>query len=569
MTFIGRATLTCPVEAVLHGLKFPVVRGSTKRHSLLSAVQYTSIAGRLGALAKIARPGSMYDMSQESRLSVSRKPQSVGAPSPEIERHKTAIRRKDFSLPVKCAMRDGLLGANASFFDFGCGHGEDVELLASEQVKSSGWDPAFRPDEPLAPSEVVNIGYVLNVIEDPVERADSLLRAWGICGNLLVVAARVNGDGRGYSKVKYGDGIVTGIGTFQKYYTQAELKEYLESQLNEEAIPAALGVFYVFKDATMQQDFLARRFRRRSAAPRTTVSEKRFEENRALLEPFMARIAELGRLPEADEYEGYREVFDVFGSAHRAFALIRRVTQIENWDEIRSRRTEDLLVYLALARFRRRPPVSKLPRRLQRDIREFLGSYKRACQRADDLLFTAGDPEAIDQACRDATVGKLLPNALYVHRSSLNRLDPLLRVYEGCARAYLGEIEDANIIKLHRSSGKVSYLAYPKFDRVAHPVLARSVKLSLRSLQLDIYDYTERPNPPILHRKDSFVMEDYPHYRKFLRLTQQEEQFGLLDKTSMIGTRNGWEILLQAHGLTIRGHRVVLQNPASDANDQQ
>lgn len=434
-------------------------------------------------------------------------------------------------------------------------------MLAPRQVTASGWDPAFRPHEACTPAEVVNLGYVLNVIEDTEERAQVLASAWGLATRLLAVAARVNLEGRGYSKVEFGDGIVTGIGTFQKYFTQAELKEYLESQLNEEAIPAAIGVFYVFKDAAMQQEFLSRRYQRRSAAPRPSVSEKRFEDNRALLEPLLAKVAELGRLPEADEYDDHGRIVEVFGSIRKAFALIRRVTRIENWDEIRRRRTEDLLVYLALTRFRRRPAISKLPSRLQRDIREFFGSYRQACERADALLFSAGNPDAIDAACRNAPIGKLLPNALYVHRSALDRLEPLLRIYEGCARAYLGEFADANLIKLHRFSGKVSYLVYPDFDRVAHPVLARSVKLSLRTRQLDVFDYTERANPPILHRKESFVAEDYPGREKFARLTRQEEQKGLLDDTSAIGTRDGWEAALAARGLAIRGHRRVRWAP--------
>ena len=58
-------------------------------------------------------------------------------------------------------------------------------------------------------------------------------------------------------------------------------------------------------------------------------------------------------------------------------------------------------------------------------------------------------------------MGKLLPDDLYVHRSALDRLDPLLRIYEGCGRAYLGEVEGANVIKIHRRSGKLSYLVYP------------------------------------------------------------------------------------------------------------
>ncbi len=116
-----------------------------------------------------------------------------------------------------------------------------------------------------------------------------------------------------------------------------------------------------------------------------------------------------------------------------------------------------------------RPPISALPVGLQRDIRSFFGSYSNACRLADDLLFRAGSAESVDEACRRSAVGKLLPTALYVHRTALEALDPLLRVYEGCARAYLGTLDGANLIKLHRHSGKVSYLFYPDFETDPHP----------------------------------------------------------------------------------------------------
>ena len=108
---------------------------------------------------------------------------------------------------------------------------------------------------------------------------------------------------------------------------------------------------------------------------------------------------------------------------------------------------------VADGRFRRWPPTSALPVGLQRDIRAFFGSYSSAYRLADDLLSRAGNPEAIDNACRQSAVGRLLPNALYVHRTALEALDPLLGVYEGCGRAYLGEVEGANLIKFHRRSG--------------------------------------------------------------------------------------------------------------------
>jgi hypothetical protein len=43
------------------------------------------------------------------------------------------------------------------------------------------------------------------------------------------------------------------LGTFQKLYTQDELREYLQGVLEAEAVPAAPGVFYVFKDDELRQ----------------------------------------------------------------------------------------------------------------------------------------------------------------------------------------------------------------------------------------------------------------------------------------------------------------------------
>ena len=127
----------------------------------------------------------------------------------------------------------------------------------------------------------------------------------------------------------------------------------------------------------------------------------------------------------------------------------------------------------------------------------------------------------------------------------------------GCARAYLGEVEGANLIKLHRHSGKVSYLVYPDFETDPHPALLRSIKLSLRTRELDCYDYATSTNPPILHRKETFLPPGHQLVAKFARLTQQEEKHGLLDETATIGTREGWQRRLAERGFTIRGHRLV------------
>jgi hypothetical protein len=66
------------------------------------------------------------------------------------------------------------------------------------------------------------------------------------------------------------------------------------------------------------------------------------------------------------------------------------------------------------------------------------------------------------------------------------------------------------------------------------------VKLSLRTREIDCFDYTTSANPPILHRKETFLPADHPLHSKFARLTLQEEKHGLLDDSSAIGNREGW-----------------------------
>jgi DNA phosphorothioation-associated putative methyltransferase len=149
----------------------------------------------------------------------------------------------------------------------------------------------------------------------------------------------------------------------------------------------------------------------------------------------------------------------------------------------------------------------------------------------------------------------------YLHRTAIDSLEPVLRIYEGCARAYLGEIEDTNLVKLHRLSGKVSYLAYPDFETNPHPALMRSVKLNLRTMELDCWDYLGSENPPVLHRKETFLPAEHPLREKFARLTRQEQQHGLLDDTATIGTRQGWQARLAECGFHLRGHRLLRAPP--------
>ena len=159
-----------------------------------------------------------------------------------IDRHKAAISRNDFSKPVRLAIEAGLLHQGTAFFDYGCGQGGDIDRITKLGYECSGWDPHYCPDVPLAEADVVNLGYIINVIESPAERREVLAKAWALAQQVLIIAAQVL-IAQGNSQVAYGDGVITSRNTFQKYYDQEELKSYIDQVLEVDAVPVALGIY--------------------------------------------------------------------------------------------------------------------------------------------------------------------------------------------------------------------------------------------------------------------------------------------------------------------------------------
>ncbi len=155
-------------------------------------------------------------------------------------RHRTAMVRYGFSAPVQTLARHGFLDGRNRLFDYGCGRGDDVRGLRENGLTASGWDPYFAPDAPISAADIVNLGFVINVIEDFDERLVALTRAWSLAERLLVVSVMLanQNDPRGE---RFRDGVMTQRGTFQRYYTQSEIKAYLEQVLDEEADSGRAG----------------------------------------------------------------------------------------------------------------------------------------------------------------------------------------------------------------------------------------------------------------------------------------------------------------------------------------
>ena len=226
--------------------------------------------------------------------------------SPSVARHRTAIVRGQLSTPMQALGRHGLLSTDRTVLDYGCGQGDDVRALAGAGIVAKGWDPHYCPETQVDPADVVNLGFVLNVIEEPRERIETLRRAFSFARVCLSVAVMVDGKGDTTSLRPYRDGFLTQRDTFQKYYRQDELKQFIEDALETEAIAVGPGIFIVFRDKVAEQEFLLdRQHRRFSTLSSLGISPPPFREKRLriaerlrpILEPFWRRMIELGRAP--------------------------------------------------------------------------------------------------------------------------------------------------------------------------------------------------------------------------------------------------------------------------------
>lgn len=479
----------------------------------------------------------------------------MSAPS-RSARHRTAIRRTEYSRPIRVALETGLLSKARSFLDWGCGHGDDIERLAAAGFDCSGWDPHYKPQAPTDKADIVNLGFVLNVIEDPNEREQVIADAWNHARQVLLVATRPTSEARVEGGRPWGDGLQTSRGTFQKFYDQLELRRWVEAVLATNAVSVEPGIVFVFREEVARHAFLASRLRRRRHRPKVRKADQLYDSHRVVFEHLHEFYAARGRAPRLGELPAVDDLRDILGTPREAVHVLRRIYGAEEFRETRRKAAEGLQVYIALDRFGGRARFGDLPDAMRWDIRSHFSSYKSACEEADRLLFAVGNPLLIDAECRDSTVGKLTPTALYVHKEYLESLSDVLQVFEGCARVLIGDVPEANIVKLFRREPKVSYLSYPDFESDAHPALAESYQVDLRALTSFYRDYRDSPNPPVLHRKETFVGADHPTRSKFERLTRQEEAGGLLADGARIGTRAGWERVLREAGVGIRGHRL-------------
>lgn len=479
--------------------------------------------------------------------------------------------RSQLSGPMQILARHGFLEGDRSVLDYGCGRGDDVSVLTAAGIDAAGWDPHYSPDAPLNPADVVNLGFVLNVIEEPPERDRALRAAFGLARHVLAVAVMTVGRADVSGLRAYRDGFLTARNTFQKYFSQGEAQELITQVTGEEAIPVAPGVFLAFRDKLEEQRFLDRRSRRHhdishllaiappAASPRPARDVEITDERRELLGIVWRHALERGRIPHVQEIpeDVAARVRAEIGSLRKAIQLAQELEDPAQLTAARHMRTADLRVYFALNLFNRRQTYRQLPPELQRDVKAFFGSYSNATEAGRSLLFSVNDTQTILSACQEAAasdVGHMFDeHSLQLHAALIGRLPEVLRVYIGCAEKLFGTIDEetVDLVKIHVRSGKLTLLRYDDFFGKPLPRLVERVKIKMRERDADFFDHSHDKAAPRLTMKSRYMAPNQDGYDAQRRFDDQLDGLEIFDFSGY-----GPSAAELARGMTGAGYRV-------------
>ncbi len=442
----------------------------------------------------------------------------------EVARHRTAIVRRDLSQPMQLMMRFGMVDQGRSVFDYGCGQGEDVAALASQGFEAFGWDPHHAPKGPRSPADVVNLGFVLNVIEDPRERIETLKAAWGFAKRSLCVSVMLHGKTSIAGHKPYRDGYVTSRGTFQKYFEQQELQSLVATVTGEKPLAFAPGVVAVFKDKDLEQEVLLRRHSRafiEGSLPRPPRRERIVVARPELrerigpaIEVLRSRAILLGRLPEQEEApaEALACISENRVSWQRTVDLLEQDLGADEEFAVAGRlRREDLLVHLALLQFPGAPKYRHLPKSIQTDLKVFFNGHSAALDESRRLLFAAGDRLGVrtdaETAVAEGLGGLRGTHHFRFHSTVLSRLSPRLRVLVGSAEVLQGGVESSDFVDIDLDASRIVMITCDDVDRPIPFVIERTfVDLGRLKVSTDRRD----PETTPIYFKSRFMPVDDP-----------------------------------------------------------
>ena len=118
---------------------------------------------------------------------------------------------------------------------------------------------------------------------------------------------------------------------------------------------------------------------------------------------------------------------------------------------------------------------------------------------------------------------------MYLHRSLLDALPPVLRAYVGCATTLFGDVAQADVIKVHKTSGKVTFLVYDDFYGKPLPELKQRIKVNLRTRWVQVFYHSAEGQ--LLYFKERFVAPGHSNLPEMEKFGAKLRKLGFDEKT--------------------------------------
>jgi hypothetical protein len=250
----------------------------------------------------------------------------------------------------------------------------------------------------------------------------------------------------------------------------------------------------------------------------------------------------LGRRPDPAEVSDLLPLTEGFGSYPKALRFLAGRQDPAELEAAQRARIADLSVYLALNQFERRRPYGTWSPGCSGTSRPSLAITGRPRRRRGSCCFASATPRPSPTPVAPrpsmGSVGWSQASPCSSTRSLIEQLPPLLRVYIGCAAVLYGDPRNADLVKVHIGSGKVSLMRYDDFEGRALPRMVERVKIKLREQDVDYFAYGEGTDyaPPYLFRKSRFINEEFPGYPEQVAFEEALEGLGAVRP---LGLRTG------------------------------
>ena len=446
--------------------------------------------------------------------------------SVEVQRHKTAIGRPALSLPAKLLFQSGLVTDETSVLDYGCGRGDDVKFLKELGIPAVGWDPHFAPNPArLVPHDIVSLGFVLNVIEDPTERKTVLRDAYALADKCLSVSVMLHSQNDTATSIPHSDGQLTAKKTFQKYYEQIELEELISNQLSASPIAAAPGVFFIFKDETLEQDFLLKRqlgiiqdYEPRDLLAKVNEQKEKSDLVLRTTQNLVRHTLAFARKPELGELPRYfrQQLAKTELSYRRVFNAASQQISEEQLKEAVIRKKEQLKLFFAMYLFSSRPKYRTLNSTLQKDVRLHFGAMKDLEKDSKELLYSLGNTELLLADSLDAQsagYGHYHDEKFTLRAEHLPNIPIRLRGVVALAERLAGAIDGNDLIRIHIESKKVSYIKVENFDTSPLPRMMARTIVKFRKNEIVNLDHSKDGRVKMVYLKSRWMKKTDQNYQ--------------------------------------------------------